>query len=107
MIGSPHLSEREVVNLDAGSDKVEVRARVLFLVVVRILFSSCLARTILVVFFLHVLCMFSACFCVTIVRIVRFSFSRAVVFGPGPGADVRTQDPSVTSLAANIVFSRR
>ena len=93
MIGSPHLSEREVVNLDAGSDKVEVRARVLFLVVVRILFSSCLAKTIVVVFFLHVLCMFSACFCVTIVRIVRFSFSRAVVFGPGPGADVRTQDP--------------
>ena len=98
MIGSPHLSEREVVNLDAGSDKFRVRARVLFLVVVRILFSSCLARTILVVFFLHVLCMFSACFCVTIVRIVRFSFSRAVVFGPGPGADVRTQDPGLRRL---------
>ena len=42
--------------------------------------------------FLHVsACLLhdSACFCM----FLHVSFSRAVVFGPGPGADVRTQDP--------------
>ena len=54
--------------------------------------------------FLHIYRFLSVlCFCM----FLHVPFSRAVVFGPGPGADVRTQDPSVTSLAANIVFSRR